>query len=208
MAQPHRERSTSACHRVEAASGRPTVLLPWGQLVRLSAVLARPDRDPRRHRPVHPEPARLRRLRDGGRGRHGPRPDRHLRRRSSGSSSSRRSATISDYTVSRWGRRKPYIVIGSLLDVVFLVGHGDVEHGPRLAAFVALLAFSTNIARGPFQGYVPDLVAGAAGRHGQLARRAHADPRQHHRDRRSSTIALAIERDRPRDRSPSPSSSS
>ena len=27
-----------------------------------------------------------------------------------------------------------------------------------LAAFAALLAFSTNIARGPFQGYVPDLV--------------------------------------------------
>ncbi len=29
---------------------------------------------------------------------------------------------ISDYTVSRWGRRKPYIVFGSLLDVVFLLG--------------------------------------------------------------------------------------
>ena len=28
--------------------------------------------------------------------------------------------SISDYTISRWGRRKPYIVIGSLLDVVFL----------------------------------------------------------------------------------------
>src|SRR3954453_20897674 len=25
--------------------------------------------------------------------------------------------SISDYTVSRWGRRKPYIVIGSLLDL-------------------------------------------------------------------------------------------
>ena len=30
--------------------------------------------------------------------------------------------SISDYTISRWGRRKPYIFIGSLLDVVFLVG--------------------------------------------------------------------------------------
>ena len=29
---------------------------------------------------------------------------------------------ISDFTVSRWGRRKPYIVFGSLLDVVFLAG--------------------------------------------------------------------------------------
>ena len=29
---------------------------------------------------------------------------------------------ISDYTVTRWGRRKPYIVIGALLDVAFLAG--------------------------------------------------------------------------------------
>ena len=35
--------------------------------------------------------------------------------------------SISDYTISRWGRRKPYIFIGSVLDVVFLVGDRDVE---------------------------------------------------------------------------------
>jgi MFS family permease len=66
---------------------------------------------------------------------------------------------ISDYTVSRWGRRKPYIVIGSLLDLVFLAGIALSNSVLMLAAFGALLAFSTNIARGPFQGYVPDLVS-------------------------------------------------
>jgi MFS family permease len=66
--------------------------------------------------------------------------------------------SISDYTVSRWGRRKPYIVIGSLLDVVFLAGIALADTVLILGAFAALLAFSTNIARGPFQGYVPDLV--------------------------------------------------
>jgi MFS family permease len=66
--------------------------------------------------------------------------------------------SISDYTVSRWGRRKPYIVIGSLLDLVFLTGIALSSTILMLGAFVALLAFSTNIARGPFQGYVPDLV--------------------------------------------------
>jgi Na+/melibiose symporter-like transporter len=30
--------------------------------------------------------------------------------------------SISDYTISRWGRRKPYIAVGAVLDVVFLVG--------------------------------------------------------------------------------------
>jgi MFS family permease len=68
---------------------------------------------------------------------------------------------ISDYTVTRWGRRKPFIVIGSLLDLVFLFGIATSNTLLMLATFVILLQFSTNIARGPFQGYVPDLVADA-----------------------------------------------
>lgn len=67
---------------------------------------------------------------------------------------------ISDYTVSRWGRRKPYIVFGSVVDVAFLLGIAYANTLVALAAFVMLLAVSTNIARGPFQGYVPDLVPG------------------------------------------------
>ena len=67
--------------------------------------------------------------------------------------------TISDYTMSKWGRRKPYIVIGSLLDVVFLFGIATSNTLIAISAFMILLQFSTNTARGPFQGYVPDLVA-------------------------------------------------
>jgi MFS family permease len=67
--------------------------------------------------------------------------------------------SISDYTASRWGRRKPWIVIGSLLNVVFLVGVAYSNSLAAVVAFVILLNFSTSIARGPFQGYVPDLVA-------------------------------------------------
>ena len=65
---------------------------------------------------------------------------------------------ISDYASTRWGRRKPFIVVGALFDVVFLVGIATANSLVAIAAFVALLALSTNIARGPFQGYVPDLV--------------------------------------------------
>jgi hypothetical protein len=32
------------------------------------------------------------------------------------------AAAVSDYTKTRWGRRKPYIFIGTLLDVLFLAG--------------------------------------------------------------------------------------
>jgi MFS family permease len=67
--------------------------------------------------------------------------------------------SISDYAVTRWGRRKPFIVFGSLLDVVFLIGIANANTLLALGAFVMLLTVSTNIARGPFQGYVPDLVA-------------------------------------------------
>ena len=65
---------------------------------------------------------------------------------------------ISDYTVTRWGRRKPYIVIGSLLDVLFLAGIAFNSDFVAMVAFYFLLQVSSNFAQGPFQGYVPDLV--------------------------------------------------
>ena len=67
-------------------------------------------------------------------------------------------ATISDYTISRWGRRKPYIFIGALLDVLFLYGFASSNVIVVMFAFIMLLQFSSNFAQGPFQGYVPDLV--------------------------------------------------
>jgi len=66
--------------------------------------------------------------------------------------------SISDYTTSRWGRRKPYIVIGSTLDLVFLIGIATSSPLIAIGAFYLLLQFSSNTAQGPFQGYVPDLV--------------------------------------------------
>ncbi|HYN69344.1 MAG TPA: MFS transporter [Candidatus Eisenbacteria bacterium] len=66
--------------------------------------------------------------------------------------------SISDYTISRWGRRKPYIAIGAALDVVFLIGIATSNTYLSLVAFLVLLQFSSNFAQGPFQGYVPDLV--------------------------------------------------
>jgi MFS family permease len=65
---------------------------------------------------------------------------------------------ISDYTSSRWGRRKPYIVIGGLLDIVFLWALASAETYLAILLALVLLQFSSNLAQGPFQGYVPDLV--------------------------------------------------
>jgi MFS family permease len=65
---------------------------------------------------------------------------------------------ISDYTMTRWGRRKPYILIGTLLDVLFVIALATSNGFLALAALYFLLQLSSNFAQGPFQGYVPDLV--------------------------------------------------
>lgn len=65
---------------------------------------------------------------------------------------------LSDYTISRWGRRKPYIAIGATLDVLFLIGIGLSNTYLALVAFLIAVQFSSNFAQGPFQGYIPDLV--------------------------------------------------
>jgi MFS family permease len=66
--------------------------------------------------------------------------------------------SISDYTISRLGRRKPYILVGTIFDMVFLIGLATSDSVLTVAAFVILLQLSSNFAQGPFQGYVPDLV--------------------------------------------------
>ena len=65
---------------------------------------------------------------------------------------------VSDFTMTRWGRRKPYIVIGTVLDLVFVVALATSNGFLALAALYFLLQVSSNFAQGPFQGYVPDLV--------------------------------------------------
>ena len=67
-------------------------------------------------------------------------------------------AAISDYTISRWGRRKPYIFIGTVLDMLFLWALAEARYFEAMVIFVILLQCSSNFAQGPFQGYVPDLV--------------------------------------------------
>jgi MFS family permease len=68
---------------------------------------------------------------------------------------------ISDHTRTRLGRRKPYILAGTLLDMVFLAFAAWAFLNGSYWAFMAavmLLQFSSNFAQGPYQGYVPDLV--------------------------------------------------
>lgn len=66
--------------------------------------------------------------------------------------------SISDYVGSRWGRRRPFILVGSLFAAASLVGLGLAPSFPLMLLFFLSLQFTANIARGPFAGLVPDLV--------------------------------------------------
>ena len=59
---------------------------------------------------------------------------------------------ISDYTVTRWGRGRPYIVIGALWTSRSWPGLHTSKTFLALVAFYFLLQVSSNFAQGPFQG--------------------------------------------------------
>ncbi len=68
------------------------------------------------------------------------------------------AGALSDGWVSKWGRRRPLMVAGTLFDFVFLVLLGWA--GGLFWLFVGYigLQFSSNIAHGPAQGLLPDVV--------------------------------------------------
>jgi len=84
---------------------------------------------------------------------------------------------FSDRNMSRWGRRRPYIFAGTMLDLVFLaiVGASPLFIGSAMDSFflptlgistalfvlivgIVLLQISSNLAHGALQGLIPDVV--------------------------------------------------
>jgi MFS family permease len=65
---------------------------------------------------------------------------------------------ISDRTRTRFGRRHPFIVIGTLGDVLFLIGLALSGSYWLVAIFYFLLQTASNTAQGPYQGLMPDVV--------------------------------------------------
>jgi Na+/melibiose symporter-like transporter len=65
---------------------------------------------------------------------------------------------ISDRSGFSWGRRRPYILVGTMLAILFLPGIGLAGSFIVLFTTYCLLQISSNIAQGPYQGLIPDLV--------------------------------------------------
>ncbi len=68
------------------------------------------------------------------------------------------AGTLSDRWRSRWGRRRPLIVIGIAMDLVFLSILGLVGGLPGLVVGYIGLQFTSNFAHGAMQGLLPDAL--------------------------------------------------
>ena len=65
---------------------------------------------------------------------------------------------ISDRTVTRWGRRRPFIAGGTAGDLLFLTGIALAGNYWWIVVFYFLLQFASNTAQAPYQGLLPDVV--------------------------------------------------
>lgn len=68
------------------------------------------------------------------------------------------AGAVSDHWVSRFGRRRPFVLFGTIGDLIFLAVLGYTGGLPALFIGYVGLQFTSNIAHGPMQGLLPDEV--------------------------------------------------
>ncbi|MCK4273902.1 MAG: MFS transporter, partial [Dehalococcoidales bacterium] len=68
------------------------------------------------------------------------------------------AGAISDRSGFRWGRRRPYILIGGIISLLIIPGIGLASSYIAIFAVYCLLQLASNTAQGPFQAFIPDLV--------------------------------------------------
>ncbi len=65
---------------------------------------------------------------------------------------------LSDRSTCRFGRRRPFLFVGTVFDLIFLAAIALSGNFWMLLAATLLIQFSSNISHGPLQGLIPDLV--------------------------------------------------
>jgi Na+/melibiose symporter-like transporter len=68
------------------------------------------------------------------------------------------AGAISDRSGFSWGRRRPFILVGTLVAMLFLAGIGWGSSLLAIFVFYCLLQVASNITQGPYQAFIPDLV--------------------------------------------------
>ncbi len=67
-------------------------------------------------------------------------------------------ATLSDRSGFSWGRRRPFILLGIMMALLFLPGIGLAGSYAVLFASYCLLQISSNTAQGPYQAFIPEMT--------------------------------------------------
>lgn len=70
------------------------------------------------------------------------------------------AGALSDRSGFGWGRRRPYILMGTALALLLLPGLGLYDSFFAILIVYCLFQISCNVAQGPFQAFIPDLVPG------------------------------------------------
>ncbi|HVC78677.1 MAG TPA: MFS transporter [Candidatus Micrarchaeaceae archaeon] len=68
------------------------------------------------------------------------------------------AGALSDRTTTRFGRRRPYIVVGTIGDVLFLIGLALSGTFGLVLILYFLMQAASNTAQGPYQALMPDVV--------------------------------------------------
>ena len=71
------------------------------------------------------------------------------------------AGALSDRSRSRFGRRRPFMVAGVVINLVFLVAMGGFSHGSSVWLFLLLylgVQLGNNWSGGPYAGLIPDVV--------------------------------------------------
>ncbi len=68
------------------------------------------------------------------------------------------AGAVSDRSDFRWGRRRPFILLGGVLALLLIPGLGLAGSYAAVFAVYCLLQIAANIAQGPYQAFIPELV--------------------------------------------------
>jgi Na+/melibiose symporter-like transporter len=68
------------------------------------------------------------------------------------------AGAISDRSSFRWGRRRPFILVGGILTLLLIPGIGFVTSYAAIFIVYCLLQLASNTAQGPYQAFIPDLA--------------------------------------------------
>lgn len=68
------------------------------------------------------------------------------------------AGALSDYTRLRWGRRRPWMLLGTIASLLALAWMAGAHRVGALIGAYVFLQVASNMAHGPAQGLIPDLV--------------------------------------------------